>query len=120
MARRVDAHDPDRVVAHFTDDVVVYSPLATRLRPDSAGVVRGKDAVLSYYRDGLAGLPDLHFTLVEVAVGVDEIAIVYRNQRDTLVVEAMRLTGDEQICEVAWRTHRDSTTYATRSLRLLA
>jgi uncharacterized protein (TIGR02246 family) len=95
-----NAHDPEGVVAHFTEDVVVMSPLANRLRPDSGGVLRGKDAVLSYYREGLAGLPDLRFTLVDVALGVSEIAIVYRNQRDVLVVECMRLNDAGQVCEV--------------------
>jgi uncharacterized protein (TIGR02246 family) len=95
-----NAHDPERVVAHFTDDVVVTSPLADRLRPGSGGVLRGKDEVLSYYREGLAGVPDLHFTLVDVGVGVGELAIVYRNQRDALVVEWLRLASDGRACEV--------------------
>jgi ketosteroid isomerase-like protein len=86
-----NAHDPERVVAHFADDVRVRSPLADRLRPGSNGVLRGKDSVLSYYRDGLAAVPDLRFTLVEVCVGVDEVTIVYRNQRDALVTEAFTL-----------------------------
>ena len=49
-----NAHDPQKVVAHFADDVVVRSPVAGQLRPGSNGELRGKDSVLSYYRDGLA------------------------------------------------------------------
>ena len=89
-----NAHDPDRVVMHFADDVVVRSPVAERLRPGSNGVLRGKEAVLSYYRDGLAAVPDLRFTLVDVCVGVDDVTIVYRNQRDVLVTETLTF-GDE-------------------------
>jgi ketosteroid isomerase-like protein len=89
-----NAHDPDRVVAHFADDVVVCSPLVARLRPGSNGVLCGKAEALAYYRDGLTVVPDLRFTLVEVCVGVDDVTIVYRNQRDAVVTEALTLGAD--------------------------
>ena len=95
-----NAHDPDRVVARFAEDVVVYSPLAGLLRPESNGVLRGKEAVLSYYRDGLAASPGLHFTLVEVCTGVDGITIVYRNHNDVVVTEALTLRSDGNASEV--------------------
>jgi hypothetical protein len=89
-----NAHDPQRVVAHFADDVVVHSPVAGQLRPGSNGKLQGKDAVLSYYRDGLAASSDLHFSLVDVCTGVEDITIVYRNQRDILVAETLTLRED--------------------------
>ena len=95
-----NAHDPQRVVDHFTDDVVIHSPLAAQLRPGSGGVLHGKDAALSYYSDGLAAAPDLRFALVEVCTGVDEVTIVYRNHRDILVTEALRLRDNGLACEV--------------------
>ena len=95
-----NAHDPDRVVAHFADDVVVHSPLAAQLRPGSHGVLRGREAVLSYYRDGLAASPGLRFSLVEVCLGVDGITIVYRNHRDIVVTEALTLRDDGLASEV--------------------
>jgi hypothetical protein len=49
-----NAHDPERVVADFADDVVVTSPMIEQIRPGSGGVLRDKASVLSYYRDGLA------------------------------------------------------------------
>ena len=96
-----NAHDPDRVVAEFTDDVVVRSPVAAQLRPDSNGVLRGKEAVLSYYREGLAASPDLRFTLVDVCCGVDDVVIVYRNQRDVLVTETLRIGPDGRASQVS-------------------
>ena len=95
-----NAHDPQRVLAHFADDVVVRSPLAATLRPGSNGKLRGKDEVLSYYTDGLAASPGLRFSLVDICTGVDDITIVYRNQRDVLVTEALRLGEDGLADEV--------------------
>jgi len=69
------------------------------LLPGSNGVLRGKDAVLSYYRDGFAASPGLRFSLVEVCTGVDDITIVYRNHRDLLVTEALTLRGGF-VCDV--------------------
>jgi uncharacterized protein (TIGR02246 family) len=95
-----NAHDPERVVSHFTDDVVIFSPLAAQVRPESNGVLHGKEAVLSYYRDGLAQSGALHFTLVEVCTGVNEVAIVYQNHRDVLVTEYLRVHDDGRAFEV--------------------
>jgi ketosteroid isomerase-like protein len=96
-----NAHDPERVVADFADDVVVTSPMIEQIRPGSGGVLRDKASVLSYYRDGLAASGDLHFTLIEVCTGVDTIAIVYRNHRDIVVVETLRRDDRGRTVEVS-------------------
>lgn len=38
-----NSHDVEAVLRHFADDVTFTSPLATRLFPDSGGVVGGKE-----------------------------------------------------------------------------
>jgi ketosteroid isomerase-like protein len=90
-------HDPERVVAHFADNVIVVSPMLEQLRPKSSGVLGGKREVLDYYRDGLAASGDLKFELVEVCAGVAEVVIVYRNQRGVMVTESLEFDGDEVI-----------------------
>jgi ketosteroid isomerase-like protein len=95
-----NAHDPDRVVEHFADDVVIHSPVAAQLRPESNGTLCGKPDVLAYYRAGLAASPGLRFTLVEVCTSVDGITIVYRNHRNTIVTEALTFDGDGRATEV--------------------
>ena len=94
-------HRPDLVVAHFADDVVVASPVADRIRPRSGGTVRGKAEVLSYYVEGLAAVSDLRFTLVETLVGVDQIAVIYRNQRGVLVAETMTIGNNGEVSAVS-------------------
>ena len=92
-----NAHDPERVVAHFAKDVIVVSPLLEQLRPKSKGVISGKREVLEYYREGLAAAGDLHFELVEVCTSVTEVVIVYRNHRGILVTESLEFDGDKVI-----------------------
>ena len=89
-----NAHRADRVVEHFADDVTARSPVIARLRPDSGGVLTGKPAVQACYEEGLRQIPDLHFTLVEVLTGVDQLTILYRNQHATLVAETLTVRDD--------------------------
>ena len=48
-----NAHDLEKVLSHFADDVVFSSPLAAELLDDSDGVIRGKAALRTYWTEGL-------------------------------------------------------------------
>jgi hypothetical protein len=91
--RAWNAHDLDEVLSHFADDVVFTSPVAARLIEGSDGVVRGKAALRAYWAEGLRRIPDLHFELVDVYVGVHTVVINYRNQRGGLVNEVLTFDG---------------------------
>ncbi|HZQ56796.1 MAG TPA: nuclear transport factor 2 family protein [Acidimicrobiales bacterium] len=95
-----NAHDAAAVVAHFADDVTAASPLIDARRPGSGGRLRGRDAVLAYYEEGLRLAPDLHFELVEVLCGVDQVTIVYRNQRHIMVAETLTMAADGTVVAV--------------------
>jgi uncharacterized protein (TIGR02246 family) len=84
-----NTHDIERVLAHFADDVVFLSPVAARVIPESRGITRGKDALRSYWTTALSKIPELHFDLVAVYVGVDTVAVNYRNQAGGLVNELL-------------------------------
>jgi ketosteroid isomerase-like protein len=89
-----NAHDVEAVLAHFHDDVVFTSPVAARLLPETAGVVRGKAALRDYWATALKLLPDLHFELIGVYRGVSLLVINYRNERGGLVNEVLKFDGD--------------------------
>jgi hypothetical protein len=88
-----NSHDADAVLRHFTDDVVFTSPLATRLFPDSGGVVRGKDRLREYWTAGLRVHPDLHFELLGVYAGVSTLVIRYRNEEGLDRCEVLTFRG---------------------------
>jgi ketosteroid isomerase-like protein len=89
-----NAHDVESVLGHFHEDVVFTSPVAARLLPESAGVVRGKPALRDYWTRALRRIPNLRFVVEAVYQGIDTIVIVYRNQDGGLVSEVLRFTGD--------------------------
>jgi hypothetical protein len=91
-ARNWNAHDVDALLAHFTDDVVFTSPVAVRL-VGGDGVIRGKEALRSYWSGALKLIPDLRFEVLGVYAGVSTVVINYRNQVGGVVSEVLSFDG---------------------------
>ena len=87
-------HDVERVLEHFHDDAVFTSPIAALLVEGSGGVIRGRAALRHYWSEGLRRIPDLHFEVVGVYVGVRTVVINYRNQRGGMVSEVLTFDGE--------------------------
>jgi hypothetical protein len=87
-----NAHDVDALLAHFTDDVVFTSPTAVRLLGGD-GVVRGKEALRKYWHEGIRLIPDLHFEVLALYVGISTLVINYRNQAGGVVSEVLTFDG---------------------------
>ena len=87
-----NAHDVDALLAHFTDDVVFTSPVAVRLLGGD-GVIRGNEALLKYWSEGIRLIPDLHFEVLAVYVGINTLVINYRNQASGVVSEVLTFDG---------------------------
>ena len=85
--------DIEAVLGHFSEDVSFTSPLAAIVVEGSGGVINGKDQLRMYWEAGLERNPDLHFDLVGLYVGVDTLAINYRNERGGLVCEVLSFVG---------------------------
>ena len=84
-----NAHDLDRVLAHYDRNVVFRSPIAARVRPDTGGVLVGWQALADYWGAALPQVPDLRFTLEQVFETVGGLTILYRNQRGQQVAETL-------------------------------
>jgi ketosteroid isomerase-like protein len=68
-----NAHDIERVLSHFAEDVVFTSPVAVQLLDGSDGVIRGKAALRDYWSEGLRRIPNLHFEVLGIYVGVSTL-----------------------------------------------
>jgi ketosteroid isomerase-like protein len=89
-----NAHDVEAVLRHFHDDVVFTSPVATKLLPETGGVIRGKPALRRYWTLAVDRVPDLRFVVESVYQGIDTVVIAYRNQNDGLVSEVLRFSDN--------------------------
>ncbi len=72
-------------------------PSPREIVPESGGVIRGIDALRSYWTLGLERIPDLHFDLVNVLATSDGVTILYRNHRDVLVAETLLFDAEDLV-----------------------
>jgi hypothetical protein len=74
-------HDLDRVLAHYTADFEMSSPVIARLMNEPSGTLRGKEAIREYWSKALARYPELHLELVDVFAGAASVTVTYRGHR---------------------------------------
>jgi ketosteroid isomerase-like protein len=72
-----NSHDLTRILAHYEDDVILFSPRAKVILGSLDGTVRGKAALRDYFATALARIPELNFTLENVFSGVNSIVVEY-------------------------------------------
>jgi ketosteroid isomerase-like protein len=72
-----NAHDLERILSHYADDVEMASPLVAELAGRADGRIVGKDALRAYFAAGLEKYPDLHFEPLELFAGVDSLVLRY-------------------------------------------
>jgi hypothetical protein len=82
-------HDLERLLDHFAETVIFTSPVAVQILPDCDGIIRGKEALRTYWTEGLRLVPDLRFQVDFVYAGVHTIVIAYRNQAGRRVCETL-------------------------------
>ena len=89
-----NAHDLDRILAHWVDDAVFTSPLAAKLLDDPSGTVQGKEALRAYWRKGLDVNPDLRFEPRALLVGHESIVLSYVNHKGIECAEVLVIGAD--------------------------
>ncbi|MBF9141009.1 nuclear transport factor 2 family protein [Hymenobacter properus] len=88
-----NAHDLDRIMAHYAEELDFCSPLIKQLGADASGVLRSKAALRAYFATGLTRYPDLRFALQQVLPGVQSVVLYYRSINDWPAAEYMELNA---------------------------
>lgn len=91
--------DLDAILAHYADDVALCSPRVVERTGAADGWLHGKDALHRYFAIGVA-VPNLRFELVDVAVGVGALTVVYRRETGALVTDTCELDARGRIARV--------------------
>jgi ketosteroid isomerase-like protein len=104
-----NAHDLERILAHYAESVEFTSPLVARFFDVPDRALHGKAALRDYFGKALDAAPGLRFELLHVLEGVASVTLVYRSlPRDVLAAEVMEL-------DAAGRVRRAMCHYAARS-----
>jgi ketosteroid isomerase-like protein len=95
-----NAHDLDRIISHYGEDVQLTSPVAARLLGIADGRVAGIANLRGYFERGLAAFPDLSFHLDDVLWGLNSLVLYYTNQRGTRTAEFMEIGAGGKVVRV--------------------
>lgn len=90
-----NAHDLDRIIAHYAAEIVFLSPLAQARIGN--GRVCGVPALRDYWAPALTALSDLKFELIDALTGHDCVTILYRNHRGQSVAETCEFGPDGKV-----------------------
>ena len=101
-----NSHDPDRIVEHYSSDIVFSSPFIKRMGTDASGCLRGRDSLAAYFTAALSKFPTLRFELRSVFHGVDALTILYKSVNGLIAAETMVLGDDSRITRVWAQYHK--------------
>jgi len=83
-----NAHDLERILSHYAEDVVFESPLIRQRLGKASGRVDGKDELRAYWSGAFTAQPPLRFEPLGLFEGIDGGAIRYfSHSRGREVVE---------------------------------
>jgi hypothetical protein len=95
-----NAHDLERILAHYDDSIELTSPVAAQLLQQPEGKVRAKANLRSYFQRGLEAYPRLHFELDSVFCGMRSVVLLYANQKGTRTAEFMEFSSAGKVVRV--------------------
>lgn len=87
-----NAHDLDRILSHYDEDVRLISPFYLEFSGGVSDELNGVPALRHYFGTALQRYPDLRFSMLEVARGSRGPCIRYHtNLGDRIAMEAFEL-----------------------------
>jgi ketosteroid isomerase-like protein len=76
-----NSHDLSRILSHYSDDFEMSSPVIVQITGEASGKLKGKTTVSAYWQKALTKMPNLHFDLISVLIGVDTVTLYYKGHR---------------------------------------
>ena len=95
-----NAHDLERIFAHYSDDVELSSPLVAKLTGASEGIIRSKAALRDYIERGLRAYPSLRFDFIRLYPGLRSCVVEYRSVNCLFSAELMEFDAQSKVRRV--------------------
>ncbi|MCF2496675.1 nuclear transport factor 2 family protein [Dyadobacter chenhuakuii] len=89
-----NSHDIEGVLAHFSEDVEVTTPMIKVATSGDEDTIYGKEAVRKYWTTALKKFPDLHFKLICITEGVNSAAFYYETVLEKKAIEVMYFNSE--------------------------
>ena len=92
-----NAHNLEALLSLYRNDAVHYSPKLKVRQPETEGLIKGKDALRSWWKDAFDRLPGLHYEVLTLTSDDDRIFMEYKRQTpgepDMMVAEVLEVTN---------------------------
>lgn len=95
-----NAHDLERILAHYAEAVEFSSPFIVKLTGHPAGMLRGKAALRDYFSRSLTAYPALKFEFIRLYPGVRSCVLEYRSVNNLRAAETMEFDAAGKVCRV--------------------
>lgn len=95
-----NSHDLERILQHYSEEVVLTSPFVTKVMGPDHPSITGKAALREYWGTALTTFKTLRFDLLSVHTGINSIILIYRSVNGLIAAEYMRLNASGRVCEV--------------------
>ncbi len=92
-----NSHNLEEILDHYTEDIEVTTPMIKMATGNESGTLKGKDQVSEYWKKALEKVPDLHFELQDITLGVDCIALYYKSILNKNAIELMYYNQENKI-----------------------
>jgi ketosteroid isomerase-like protein len=95
-----NSHDLDRILAHYSENVLFSSPFVGTIGGGNSDSLRGRAALQNYFSAALRKFPSLHFRLRAVYAGDDAVILLYDSVNGLVASQKMKLNEKGQIFRV--------------------
>jgi ketosteroid isomerase-like protein len=93
--RAFNEHDLEKLLTLYADDAQHYSPKLKVRRPETGGMVHGKDAMREWWRDAFERLPALEYEVRTLTADKDRVFMEYKRkvpgEEDMMVAEVLEI-----------------------------
>jgi len=96
-----NAHDIERIMAHYAPDVELTSPLYLKFTEGRTDRLQNRQTLRAYFEAALKRYPRMRLTLHEVAAGTHSVCIRYHTSLGSrIAIECFERAPDGQVTRV--------------------
>ena len=75
-------HDLEKLLCLYHNDAIHYSPKLKLRKPETKGMVKGKDALREWWKDAFERLPSLNYSVISLTINTDRVFLEYIRRVD--------------------------------------
>jgi ketosteroid isomerase-like protein len=90
----------EKILDHYTDDVILYSAAAKRRWNSADGKLIGKSAVENHFRKAFEEVPGMRLEFVKLLTGTEGMVLIYKRETGMMTADFILFGDNDKIKEV--------------------